>query len=103
SGFSCFDEDTLKEMFAAKNTDQLKKEVSYHIIPGRVDLHSMLRVSSAGKPVYFRTVDGGILQLKNEGEVVYLVSSDGVKSQNTQADLSHNQGYFHVVSEWVLP
>src|SRR5690606_16472506 len=39
SGFSRFDKETLEDMFGTKNIDKLKKIVSFHIVPGRVDLH----------------------------------------------------------------
>lgn len=102
SGFSRFDNNQIEEIFATKNLDILKKTMAFHIVPGRVDLHSLERVTDMEIPVSLRTIDGNILRIKQENDQVILLSNDGTKSTIIHPDFLHKQGYFHVITEFLL-
>lgn len=102
SGFARFDSNEIDEIFATKNLDQLKKIMSFHIVPGRVDLHSLERVTDMEIPVSLRTIDGSILRIKQQDDQVVLLSNDGIQSTIIHPDFLHKQGYFHIISEFLL-
>tara|TARA_R110000787_G_scaffold17180_1_gene54206 strand:- start:45121 stop:45699 length:579 start_codon:yes stop_codon:yes gene_type:complete len=78
--------------------------IKYHVIPGRVDSHSIKKaVQRKGGVAYFSTLQGDTLGVKEENGQLYLVDSLGNTSMISATDFYHKNGFFHIVEGYVLP
>jgi uncharacterized surface protein with fasciclin (FAS1) repeats len=78
--------------------------IKYHVIPGRVDSHSIKKaVERTGGIAYFSTLQGVKLGAKEENGELYLVDSLGNTSMISATDFYHKNGIFHIVEGFVLP
>jgi len=78
--------------------------IKYHVIPGRVDSHSIKKaVQRIGGIAYFSTLQGDKLGVKEENGQLYLVDSLGNTSMISATDFYHKNGFFHIVEGFVLP
>ena len=78
--------------------------IKYHVVPGRVDSHSIKKaVQRIGDVAYFSTLQGDKLGMKEENGQLYLVDSVGNTSMISATDFYHKNGFFHIVEGYVLP
>jgi uncharacterized surface protein with fasciclin (FAS1) repeats len=78
--------------------------IKYHVIPGRVDSHSIKKaVQRKGGVAYFSTLQGVKLGVKEEDGQLFLVDSLGNTSVISATDFYHKNGFFHIVEGFVLP
>jgi len=81
----------------------IKEVLTYHIIPGRVDSHSLKIATQKGTVAYFSTVQGENLGVKEENGQLFLVDKIGNTSLISATDFYHTKGFFHIVDGIVLP
>lgn len=101
SAFS--NEKKLEAFLKSTNATQIDKLLRYHIIPGSVDKHSMIKeIEKRGGSVTYRTLAETMLTFKKEGDTIY-ITVDGGESRAviTDFDLFYNNGTFHVVDCFV--
>jgi uncharacterized surface protein with fasciclin (FAS1) repeats len=78
--------------------------IKYHVIPGRVDSHSIKKAIQRNVGIaYFSTLQGVKLGIKEENGQLYLVDSLGNTSVISATDFYHKNGLFHIVEGFVLP
>ncbi len=91
-------------IFSVSNKARLKAIIKYHIIPGRVDSHSLKKaVERSNGIAYFATLQGEKIGVKQENGQLYLVDSNGNTSLITATDFYHKNGFFHIVDGFVYP
>ncbi len=91
-------------IFDASKSKQLTAIIKYHVIPGRVDSHSIKKaVERNGGTVYYTTLQGEKLEVKEENDQLVLVGSQGNTSLISATDFYHKNGFFHIVDGIVLP
>lgn len=101
SAFS--NEKERKAFLNNSNTSQIDKLLRYHIIPGSVDKHSMMReMEKRGGSVSYRTLAEQMLTFIKEGDTIYITVDGGdSRAVITDFDLFYNNGTFHVVDCFV--
>lgn len=78
--------------------------IKYHVVPGRVDSHSIKKAVQHKEGVaHFSTLQGDKLGVKEENGQLYLVDSAGNTSMISATDFYHKNGFFHIVEGYVLP
>ena len=78
--------------------------IKYHVIPGRVDEHSIKRAIQHKEGIaYFATLQGVKLGIKEENSQLFLVDSFGNTSVISATDFYHKNGFFHIVEGFTLP
>ena len=78
--------------------------IKYHVIPGRVDSHSIKKaVERKGGIAQFSTLQGEKLGIKEDNGQLYLIDSQGNMSMISATDFYHKNGFFHIVDGYVLP
>jgi uncharacterized surface protein with fasciclin (FAS1) repeats len=78
--------------------------IKYHVVPGRVDSHSIKKaVKRSGSIAHFATLQGEKLGVKEENGQLFLVDSLGNTSLISATDFYHKNGYFHLVEGYVIP
>ncbi|MBA3986303.1 MAG: fasciclin domain-containing protein [Flavobacteriales bacterium] len=101
TAFSKYSEEQLDSLFSDKKV--LKDILKLHVIPGRVDRNSIERAIELHQgPAHFRTLGGQNLVFRKEGDDLY-ISSAGIKSKILQTNYFHKNGFFHSISEILLP
>jgi len=91
-------------IFTASKAKLLTAIIKYHVIPGRVDSHSIKNaVKRNGGTVYYATLQGEKLGIKEENGQLVLVDVQGNTSVISATDFYHKNGFFHIVDGIVLP
>jgi len=91
-------------IFEASRATLLTAIIKYHVIPGRVDSHSMKKaVERNGGTIYYATLQGEKLGIKEENGQLILVDAQGNSSIISATDFYHKNGFFHIVDGIVLP
>jgi len=93
----------LKKLFEPANSSKLTQLLSYHIIPGSVDKHSLsTEIKKRGGAVTYRTLAGKNLEFRQDGETIYIVGKDNSRSVITNFNLLYNNGIFHTIDKIII-
>ncbi|MEX0997819.1 MAG: fasciclin domain-containing protein [Flavobacteriaceae bacterium] len=104
NAFAHLSEKERKGLLSASNKEQLKEIVSYYIIPGRVDEHSIRKAISDGNgSASFRTLNGKTIRFLLEDYQIYLYTDNGSKSKLMETNFRHNKGFFHLTDGFAIP
>ncbi|MFK5983228.1 MAG: fasciclin domain-containing protein [Flavobacteriaceae bacterium] len=91
-------------IFSSSNAENLKAILKYHFIPGRVDSHSIKKsIERNGGTIYYATLQGEKLGIKEENGQLMLVDSKGNTSLILATDFYHKNGFFHITEGIVFP
>ena len=78
--------------------------IKYHVIPGRVDSHSIKKAVKRKEGIaYFSTLQGEKLGVKEDNGQLFLIDAKGNRSLISATDFYHKNGFFHIVEGYVLP
>jgi len=83
---------TLDNLLRPENRDQLRKILTYHVVPGQVMAKDVLKLHSA------KTLEGGSLKIHAANGAV-MVNNANV----TQTDITASNGVIHVIDTVLLP
>ncbi len=98
AAFSNYNEDELKVLISPANATQLKQAFMSHIISGRVDANSIVRMTTANKgSAIFRSPGEVDPEATVKGNVVTLSVPSGATAKITDTNYFHAQGYLHIV------
>ncbi len=103
NGFATYQQ-KQDSIFDVVNANKLTAIIKYHVIPGRVDSHSIKKaIQRKNGIVYFATLQGDKLGFKEENGQLYLIDNQGNTSLITATDFFHKNGFFHIVDGIVFP
>jgi len=103
SGFEKYQE-KQDSIFDVSNAKNLNAIIKYHIIPGRVDSYVIKKsIEKKGGVIYYATLQGGKLGIKEENGQLILIDAEGNKSVISATDFYHKNGFFHIVDGIVYP
>ena len=83
---------TLENLLKPENKDQLRKILTYHVVPGRVTAKDVVKLDSA------KTLEGGSLTI-HAGDGGVMVNNAHV----TKTDIAASNGVIHVIDTVLLP
>ena len=95
---------TVDTLLKPENQDQLKKILTYHVVPGRITskkLEAMIRKGD-GK-AELKTVEGGTITATMDGNNIVLKDEKGGTATITQADVMQKNGVIHVIDAVLMP
>jgi len=102
-GFEKYQE-TKDSIFSSSNVEMLNAIIKFHIIPGRVDSHSINKaIERKGGTIYFATLQGEKIGIKEENGQLLLVDSKENTSIVSATDFYHKNGFFHIVDGIIFP
>ena len=90
-------------IFDSSQTILLTAIIKYHVIPGRVDSHSIKESVKRKGTAYYATLQGEKLGIKEENGQLVLVDAQGNTSVISATDFYHKNGFFHIVDGIVFP
>ena len=97
-------QESKDSIFDSSNAKLLIAIVKYHVIPGRVDSHSIKNsIKHNGGTTYYATLQGENLGIKEENGQLVLVDAQGDTSIISATDFYHKNGFFHIVDGIVFP
>jgi uncharacterized surface protein with fasciclin (FAS1) repeats len=86
------------------NGSVLRSMLKYHIIPGRIDSHSIIKSLEVNEGVvYFATLTGDKLGIKRFNGDLVLFDSMNNTAIIRETDFYHSKGLFHIVDGMVFP
>jgi uncharacterized surface protein with fasciclin (FAS1) repeats len=95
---------TVETLLKPENKDKLVSILTYHVVPGRVLAADLVKkIKAGGGSAKLKTVNGGILTARLQGNNVVLVDAKGGKALVTQADVLQSNGVIHVTNAVSLP
>ena len=90
--FAKLPKETLDNLLKPENKEQLKKILTYHVVPGDVTAADAMKLTKA------TTVEGGELTIKTEGNKVMINDATVVK-----ADIKASNGVIHEIDTVLMP
>ncbi len=104
NAFAHLSDKERKALLSESNKEHLKEIVSYYVIPGRVDEHSIQKAISDGNgSASFRTLNGKTVRLLLEDNQIYLYADKGSKSKLMETNFRHSKGFFHLTDGFAIP
>lgn len=95
---------TVATLLKPENKGTLTAVLTYHVVAGKFDAKSILKLIKDGKgKATLKTVQGGTLTATTDGKTVMLQDEKGGMSTVTIADVFQSNGVIHVIDSVVLP
>ncbi len=95
---------TVDNLVKPENKATLTKILTYHVVAGRLSAADLVaKVKEGNGKAELTTVQGGKLQVMQQGKKLYLVDEKGGKSWITIADVNQSNGVIHVVNAVAMP
>lgn len=95
---------TVDSLLQPANRDQLRSVLTYHVVAGKHDASSILRmIGEGGGKATLRTVQGGELTFSLVDGKVAVMDMRGGTATVTAADLRQSNGIIHVTDAVSLP
>jgi uncharacterized surface protein with fasciclin (FAS1) repeats len=104
AAFAALPAGTVDTLLKPENKSMLAGILTYHVVPGKVDAKSLMKMIEDGKgTASFKTVAGGSLMAKSSGGKVMIMDEKGGSATVTIADVMQSNGVIHVVDKVLLP
>ncbi|MEO7312897.1 MAG: fasciclin domain-containing protein [Chitinophagaceae bacterium] len=95
---------TVESLLQPESKDKLTAVLTYHVIPGRIDSKSLLKmIKNNGGSYTAKTVQGGELTFMKKGKHIIMKDENGGMAMVTIADVFQKNGVIHVIDTVVLP
>lgn len=100
SSFDKLDEEQEESLFA----DTSKSFITYHLVPGRVDSHALVRaVANGNGTAFYDTILGQRLGVREVAGKLVLFDELGNTANVIATDYYHKNGFFHIIDGLLLP
>ncbi|MDM0089027.1 MULTISPECIES: fasciclin domain-containing protein [unclassified Variovorax] len=104
AAFAALPAGTVDTLLKPENKGTLTTILTYHVVAGKVDAKSLMKMIDDGKGMAsLKTVSGGTLVAKSTGGMVTVTDEKGGTANVTIADVYQSNGVIHVVDKVLLP
>jgi uncharacterized surface protein with fasciclin (FAS1) repeats len=102
--FSKLPDGTVATLLKPENKAMLTKVLTYHVVPGRMDSHDLMKAIKKGDgKAELKTVNGETLTATMHGKDIILTDEKGDQSKITIANVYQSNGVIHVIDTVLLP
>ncbi len=102
--FDQFNDKERKALLSSSNKELLTETVSFYVIPGRVDDHSIRKAITDGfGTASFRTLNDKTVRFMLEDNQIIIYADNGVKNKLIDTNFRHNKGFFHITDGLAIP
>ena len=102
--FDALPKGTVENLLKPENKEKLTKVLTYHVLPGKVDLKALeAAIKAGGGKASMKTVEGDMLTFKMSGKNLEVYDENGGHATVTTADVYQSNGVIHVVDGVLLP
>ncbi|MGI9056843.1 MAG: fasciclin domain-containing protein [Pyrinomonadaceae bacterium] len=104
AAFDKLPEGTVDTLVMPENKAMLTKILTYHVVAGKYDSKKIMKAIKKGKgKAMFKTVAGGTLTARMQGDNLILTDEKGGTSMVTIANVKQSNGVIHVVDTVLMP
>jgi uncharacterized surface protein with fasciclin (FAS1) repeats len=102
--FNKLPEGTVATLVKPENKETLQAILTYHVVAGKWDAQSLVKMINDGKgKAVLTTVNGEMLTAWKKGKNVYVSDSNGNKAKVTISNVFQSNGLIHVIDTVLLP
>jgi uncharacterized surface protein with fasciclin (FAS1) repeats len=95
---------TVDTLLKPENKGTLTKVLTYHVVPGRLGSHELMKmIKAGGGKAELTTVEGGKLWVMLDGKNIVLKDEKGGTAMVTIANVLQSNGVIHVIDTVVMP
>jgi uncharacterized surface protein with fasciclin (FAS1) repeats len=95
---------TVETLVKPENKAMLTKILTYHVVAGKYDSKKLMKLIQKGHgSAMLKTVSGGSLTARMDGQNIVLTDEKGGISTVTTADVMQSNGVIHVVDTVLMP
>src|SRR6202142_1250299 len=95
---------TVDTLLKPENKGTLTKVLTYHVVPGRLGSHELMKmIKAGGGKAELTTVEGGKLWVMQDGKNIVLKDEKGGTTMVTIANVFQSNGVIHVIDTVVMP
>lgn len=104
AAFAALPAGTVDNLLKPENKSMLTSILTYHVIPGKVDSKSVMKmIKDGGGKAMAKTVQGEELTFTTKGKNVVITDSKGNMAMVTIADVYQSNGVIHVIDKVLMP
>ncbi|WP_323847392.1 fasciclin domain-containing protein [Microbulbifer magnicolonia] len=102
--FSALPAGTVEMLLKPENKDKLTAILTYHVVPQKAAAKAVIdMIKAGGGSAKVKTVQGGELTLKLDGDKVTVTDAKGNAVTVVKADIMNSNGVVHVIDGVLLP
>lgn len=95
---------TVDTLLKPENLAELKKVLTYHVVPGRITSHKLeAMIKKGGGQAELKTVEGGTINATMNGDTIVLHDEKGGTATITQSDVMQKNGVIDVIDAVLMP
>lgn len=104
AAFNALPAGTVDTLLMPANKAALSQVLTYHVVPGRVDAHTLAaQIRAGGGQARLTTVEGEVLTARMAGNMATLTDARGNVAHITTADVRQSNGVIHVIDKVLMP
>ncbi|MGJ7606094.1 fasciclin domain-containing protein [Variovorax sp. LT1R20] len=104
AAFAALPAGTVDTLLKPENKPTLTKVLTYHVVPGRMDVPALMNaINAGGGKAVLKTASGGALTATMSGSNVLVTDAKGGTATVTIANVYQSNGVIHVVNKVLLP
>lgn len=102
--FSKLPKATVADLMKPANKEQLSKILTYHVVEGDLSAKTLKADLKKGNgEATFKTVEGGMLTVKRDGNHMTVTDAKGHTARISQADVKQANGTVYVIGSVLMP
>jgi len=102
--FAALPSGTVDTLMKPENKEMLKKVLTYHVVPGKLDSKALDEKIKSGKgKAMLKTVEGGTLTVQGTGKKLTVTDEKGGTATVTIPDVYQSNGVILVVDKVLMP
>jgi uncharacterized surface protein with fasciclin (FAS1) repeats len=102
--FAALPAGTVDTLLKPENKETLVKVLTYHVVPGRLTGHDLMKaVSDGGGKAMLKTVEGDSLTVMKAGKGLSITDDKGNVAHVTIANVMQSNGVIHVIDTVLMP
>lgn len=102
--FAALPAGTVDSLLKPQNKSMLDKILTYHVVPGRLDVGTLRRqIAMGGGKAKLKTVEGEWLTVSENGQGLWVTDDKGNTAKVTISDVYQSNGVILVVDKVLMP
>ncbi len=103
NAFSKLPAGTVENLLKPENKEALTSLLQYHVVSGDISAEKLAdAIKNANGTYEFKTVNGGTLSAKMDGEQIVIMDSRGKSSQVIEGNIPASNGRVHIVNNVLM-
>jgi uncharacterized surface protein with fasciclin (FAS1) repeats len=104
AAFAALPAGTVDNLLKPENKGTLTTVLTYHVVPGRLDSQSLMRMIKEGKgKAALKTVQGAELWAMMSGDALTITDAKGGTGKVTITNVNQSNGVIHVIDKVLMP